>query len=118
MAATPKNGTMIFRGLQSGQSYIRGFYNPDVAGSSITFDGGAGAGASSPNFITFPENVALVDVAVVSGIVDTTQVRLTSNSIPSVQLLRWTTHLESLNMRPVLNIQVAAGNRFSGICVA
>ena len=118
MAATPKNGTMIFRGLKSGQAYVRGFYNPDVAGSAVRFDGGAGAGAATPDFVTFNEDVVLVDVAVVTGIVDTTQIRLTANSAPTVQLLRWSTHLESLNNRPILNIGIGNGTRFSAICVA
>jgi hypothetical protein len=118
MAATPKGGSCIFRGLQSGQTYIKDVYNPDVAGSTLKFDAGAGAAAASPDFATFNEAVALVDVSVVTGIVDTTKVRVVANGVPTTNVLQWATHLNSLNMRPQLNIGFNAGTRVQFICVA
>ena len=118
MAATPKNGTMIFRGLSTGQSYSIAFYNPDVAGSLVRFDAGAGAGAATPDYVAFGEPVQLEDVCVVTGIIDTTQLRIVANNAPTVQVLRWAQHLDSLANRPKLNIRFKAGTRVSAFCVA
>ena len=79
MAATPQYASFIFVGA-SGKTYAIDAYVSDVNAALVTFDGGAGAGASSPDFITFPENVVLRDYAQVTGTADTTKIRLLSNN--------------------------------------
>lgn len=118
MAATPQYGTMVFKGLRTGKTYVKDIYVSDVANALLTFDVGAGAGASSPDFITFPEDVILTDYSQVTGTADTTKIRLTRDGIPSGNLLRYTIHLTSLNNRPVLAFGVKAGSRFSAIQLA
>lgn len=117
MAATPQYGTMIFVG-QSGRTYVKDLYLSDVAGAAVRFDSGAGAGAASSDFMTFPENVTLVDYAQVTGTADTTKLRLTVNNVPTGQVLRYTIHLTSLNNRPKLLIPIGKDARFSGIQLA
>jgi hypothetical protein len=116
MAATPKNATCVFRG-SSGQSYIKDMYNPDVAGSLVTWDAGAGSGSGTPNFLTFDEPVILEDMATVTGILDTTRLRIVGNNNPTGQVIRWSQMLDSLANRPKLNIAFKAGTRIQMICL-
>lgn len=118
MAATPKNGTAIFRGLQTGTTYAKALYNPDVAGSLIRWDAGGGSGAATPDFVDFSEPVILEDLCTVTGIVDTTQLRVIAASAPTGHVLRWAQHLDSLNNRPKLSIGFKAGTRIALMCVA
>ena len=118
MAATPKYGTMLFRGRSTGQLYSIDVYISDVANAFIRFDGGAGAGATSETFISFDEPVLLVDYSQVTGTADTEKVRVTANGKPTPHILRYGIHLTTLNNRPVLNIPFRAGTRISGIQIA
>jgi len=113
MVATPKYGTMTFYGLSSGKSYNKDLYLSDVAAALVRFDGGQGAGGTSPTELTFPEAVVLTDYAQVTGTADTTKLQLTRNGIPTGDILRYEVHLTSLNNRPSLRVGVGAGVRFS-----
>jgi len=117
MVAAPQYGTLVFRGV-SGKTYSLDCYFDDVANSLANFDGGAGAGSSSPDFWTPPEDVVLVDFSVVTGLTDTTKARLTVNGRPLQHVLRWTIYLTSLNNRPPLNVGFRAGSRISAIQLA
>lgn len=66
MAATPQYGGMFFRG-RSGATYPIDIYISDVNGALINFDGGAGAGSTSPTFWIAPEDVILEDYSQVTG---------------------------------------------------
>lgn len=112
MAAT--NGTMIFRGIRGGISYIKDLYQSDVIDTQINFDGGAGASATSPTDWIPPEHVRLVDYAVVTGAAQT-KLQLTRNGIPTGDMLRQTVHLNTLANRPLLNIGFAAGQKITAI---
>jgi len=117
MSATPQYATFLFRGV-SGKTYAIDAYVSDVAGALVTFDGGNGAGASSPDFWTPPEDVILIDYSQVTGTADTTKVRLTVNGRPLQHILRYTIHLTSLNNRPSLQVGFKANSRFSAIQLA
>ena len=116
MGATPKTGTAIFRGLKSGITYSKGLYNPDVAGSLVRWDVGGAAGAATPDFVDFPEPVTLEDLSVVTGIVDTSQVRVIASASPTGHLLQWANHLNTLNNRPKLNIGFQVRTRIAFMC--
>jgi hypothetical protein len=116
MVATPKNATCVFRGV-SGITYVTDMYNPDVAGSLVRWDAGGGSGAATPDFVTFSENVVLEDLCTVTGIADTTRVRVVANSTPTGHVLRWAQHLDSLNNRPKLTIGFRAGTRIQMACL-
>jgi hypothetical protein len=111
MAATPKYGTMVFTGRL--KTYHKEVYVSDVANAAIRFDGGGGAGASSPTELTFGEPVILIDYSQVTGTAETTKIQLTRNGVPTGDILRYEIHLTSLNNRPRLAIGIAAGVRFS-----
>jgi len=102
MAATPQYGTMVFRGLQSKKSYVKDIYLSDVNSALINWDGGAGAGATSPQDWTPPEPVVLIDYAQVTGTVDTTKMQVTRDGVPTGDILRYSIHLTTLNNRPRL----------------
>jgi hypothetical protein len=116
MGATAKTGTAIFRGLKSGITYSKGFYNPDVAGSLVRWDVGGAAGAATPDFTQFPEPVVLEDLSVVTGIVDTSQVRVIANQAPTTHLLQWANHVNTLNNRPRLSIGFRANTSIAFMC--
>lgn len=114
MAAAPQSGTLFARGL-TGNNYSVDIYISDVAGAPVRFDGGAGAGASSPDFYSFPEPVIVTDVSVVTGLTDTTKVRITANGAPTPSILRYALHLTTIATRPALSIKLRAGTRLGAI---
>jgi hypothetical protein len=118
MGATPQYGTMSFRGQQSGQLYPIDVYISDVAAAKVRFDGGAGAGSSSDEFITFNEPVILEDFAVITGTSDTEKIRLTAGGKPLPHILRYSIHLNTLATRPELNIPFNTNTRISGFQMA
>lgn len=115
MAATPKTGVLMFRGLSSGTTYAKPFYDADVSGTLCRIDNGAGTpGASGgADFCTFPENVTLYDISVVTGIVDTANLRLLIDYNPTGYVFNWASHVNTLSYRPNLNISISAGRRIS-----
>jgi len=115
MVAAPQSGTLVCRGLKSKTTYTIDIYITDVVGASVKFDGGAGASATSPDFYTFPEPVIIEDLSVVTGLTDTTKIRLVGNGKPSANILRYALHLTTLNNRPRLTVGVRAGSRLSAI---
>lgn len=114
MAAAPQSGTFFAVGL-TGNNYSIDAYVSDVAGAPVRFDGGAGAGASSPDFYSFPERVIVTDFSVVAGLTDTTKIRITANGAPTPNILRYSLHLTTIATRPRLSIKLNAGTRFSAI---
>lgn len=75
MAAAPKNATILFRG-KSGQQYSYSIYLSDVANAFVTWATTTTAGSGSVNFITAPEDMALVDITIASAPTDTTSLIL------------------------------------------
>ena len=116
MGATPKTGTALFRGLRTGTTYSKGFYNPDAAGALVRWDVGGAAGAATPDFVDFDEPVSLEDMSVVTGIVDTSQLRVIAASAPTGHLLQWANHLNTLATRPKLSIGFKAKTRIALMC--
>lgn len=104
MAAT--EGTAIFLGLQTGQTYVCDLYLDDVAGAAVNWDQGVGASATTREHISFPEPVSLQDVAVVTGAAQT-KLQLAVDGVAAGPMLRQTMHLNTLALRPRLNIGIA-----------
>ncbi len=112
MVAAPQSGTLFFRGLKTKTTYAVDVYISDVVSGMANFDAGGGSGSTSPDFYTFPEDVVLEDFSVVTGLTDTTKIRLVGNGRPSSQVLRYALHETTLNNRPALAIGVKAGHLF------
>ena len=70
MAATPQYGTMVLIGLRTQRVYNVDTYFSDVVDALSNFDGGGGAGATSPTSFTCPEDVLLQDFSIVTGMTD------------------------------------------------
>jgi hypothetical protein len=115
MAATAKTGTLVFLGLGSNTTFNVPFYNADVAGTYCRLDNGSGTpGATGgADFVTFSENVKLIDAAVVTGIVDTANLRLMIDYKPTAYVINWASQVNTLATRPPLNIGISAGRRIS-----
>jgi len=114
MAATPKGGTAIFKGLSSGTTYYKAFYNTDVSNALVRFDAGGGQPASATtgtDFVTFDEAVALIDVSCVTGVVDCGSLRIVANNVPTGSVLLIASHLNTLNNRPSINVGFQRGSR-------
>jgi hypothetical protein len=117
MGATPKYGIFRFKGV-SGKTYSIEVYVSDVANALITFDGGAGAGSSSPTFWIAPENCVLEDYSQVTGTADTEKLRLVVNGKPLNQILRYDVHVSTNSDRPKLAIGITKGAQLSAFQIA
>jgi len=109
MAATPQYGTMVFLGIQSRRIYHTDVYISDVADGLVRWDGGAGAGAASPDSWTAPENCLLTDFAIVTGTADTTKIQVLRNNQPTGDFLRYTQHLTTSPARSPLTLGFVRG---------
>lgn len=110
MVAAPQSATLFARG-SSGMTYQIDLYISDVNAAPVRFDEGAGASATSQTFWTPPEDVTVEDISIVTGLTDTTKMRLTINGEPKSQVTRYALHLTTLNNRPKLGIQITSGRR-------
>lgn len=111
MAATPKTGILIFQG-RSGEKYTYSIYNSDVAASFVTWNRMGTAGTASPNFVTAPEDMKLIDVSVVTGIVDTTTLLLfLDDGAVAGKLISWANVLNSLTTRSFPEIGIRKGRK-------
>jgi hypothetical protein len=63
---TATNGTIRLIG-KSGTQYGASVYVSDVIGAPVTFNLVGAAVSTSPNFLTFPEDVALADMSILTG---------------------------------------------------
>ncbi len=117
MAAAPQYATATFKGV-SGASYTVDIYCSDVVAGLVNFDSGAGAAATSETFWTAPENCHLVDFSILTGMTDTTVLRITANSRPLQSTVRYANHLNTLNSRPHLDTGFAASTRVGFIQLA
>jgi len=116
MAATPKTGTIRFRG-RSGRDYAYAIYNPDVAASFNTFATTGAAGSGSVNFITAPEDITLVDVSVVTGIADTTAVVLWLDDGPVPgSVVSWANVVNTSPFRSFPQLSISKGRKVQLAC--
>jgi len=115
MAATPKTGTLHFLGLRSKTTFTKAFYNADVNGTYCRIDNGNGTpGATGgENFVKFNEPVQLFDVATVTGIVDTANIRVMGDYNPTPYVINWASQVNTLATRPPMNIRFKAGTSIS-----
>jgi len=116
MAATPKTGQLSFRD-RNGKAYGVTIYNPDVAGSFLTFSQTGAAGSGSQNFWIAPADLTLVDAAVVTGIVDTSTVVVNANDL-SIGAIQWAAVVNTLANRGVPTISFRAGTKITLTCAA
>jgi hypothetical protein len=116
MAAAPKGGTVLFVGRNSKATYPRAFYNVDVANTLVRWDNGGGQPTSATggtDSLFFDEEVDIVDISVVTGVVDTGSLRVVANFQPTGNVLLWANHLNTLATRPTLRIGFKKGTRIS-----
>lgn len=118
MAPTPKKSVWTFVGLRSKRTYSIQAYNSDVANALVNWDAGAGAGASSPSEYRPPEDVKLIDVAIITGMADTTQERIIANNKPLDVILDYTVQVSTSTARPKLNLNFKAGTAIRAIQLA
>ncbi|GAI00809.1 unnamed protein product [marine sediment metagenome] len=113
--AAPEYGVFTFQGLQSGRIYNVDFYFSDVPDDLINFDGGAGASATSPDSFTAPENLLLIDIAIVTGGTDTKKLQILRNNQPTGDFIRHTTHLTSVALRSPIRLGFVRGTEVRAI---
>jgi len=115
MAATPKTGVVMFLGLRSGTVFQKPIYNADVLNTYCRIDSGSGTpGATGgSDFCTFPEDVKIIDAMLVTGTVDTLNLRLMIDYAPTPYIINWASYVNTLPTRSPLNIGISAGRRIS-----
>jgi hypothetical protein len=106
-----ENATLTFVGINSKKPYYVDMYASDVAGAKCTFNPSGAAVATSTNFWVAPEDVALVDISIVTGLTSTVGFTPTSNDSPlSKYSIRWANFVNTIQSRPKLAIGFRAGN--------
>jgi hypothetical protein len=116
MAAAPKYGTLMFKGVSSGRTYSMDVYISDVLAAQVNFDNGSGATSSSLVYWKAPENVILYDFSVATGLTDTTNIFFTSDGAQVPQSrLRYANFINTLATRPSLNIGFRANSNIGAI---
>ena len=109
MVAAPEYGTFTFQGITSGRIYNVDIYFSDVVDALLNFDGGAGGSATSPTSFTAPEDLLLIDVAVVTGGTDTKKFQIMRNNQPTGDFLRHTQHLTTSAFRSAVRLGFTRG---------
>jgi len=115
MVAAPQYGTFTLVGLRTGRVYNVDAYFSDVADALVNFDGGGGAGTTSPTSFTCPEDVLLVDQSIVTGMTDTTKIQVLRNNQPTGDFLRFTQHLTTSAQRSPVRLGFARGTELRAI---
>lgn len=108
MTAAPQNGFLRFVG-KSKKPYNIDLYASDVVNKKVNFDDGAGSNSTSETFWTPPEDVVLVDLAIHTGMTDTTFVRITRGGVPLGNTLRYAAQLDTSDARQPLAIGFRKG---------
>lgn len=106
-------GAAIFNG-RSGRKYYKDIYLSDSAGALVNWDGGSGAGSTSPNKWLIPEDMVLVDV-VIQAATGQTKTQIIRNGIPTGDMIRNSINLSTITTRPVLTTPFKAGDEVSMI---
>lgn len=109
MVAAPQYGTFTFVGMTTKRIYNVDAYYSDVADALVNFDGGGGAGTTSPTSFTAPEPLVLVDVSIVTGMTDTTKIQVLRNNQPTGDFLRFTQHLTTSAQRSPVRLGFRQG---------
>lgn len=108
MAATPKTGTLFFKGAR--QTYNVNIYVSDVAGANITLSANGTAGTGSSTTWRAPENVVLTDYAMITGTADTTSLTMQQDlANKPATVLPYATYLTTIATRPPINIAFPLG---------
>ena len=115
MVAAPQYGTFVFQGQQSSRIYNVDAYFSDVADALANFDGGGGAGTTSPTSFTAPEDLLLLDVSIVTGMTDTTKMQVLRGNQPTGDFLRFTQHLTTSPARSPVRLGFARGTEIRAI---
>ena len=113
MTAAPQYGTLI---ISDGSTSINvDVYLSDVANGAVNFDSGVSAGSASETFYKCPINGRIIDFSIKTGMTDTTAMRCTIDGSPTKSVCRYGNHLNTMALRPALNIPVAAGENIGFI---
>lgn len=108
MVAAPQFGFLRFVG-KSKKPYNVDLYASDVDKAKVNLDDGAGAGTGSETFWDPPEDVVLVDMAIHTGMTDTTYIRVTKGGVPLGNTLRYAAQLDTSDARQPLAIGFRKG---------
>ena len=93
----------------SGKQYSLDVYQPDADATELTFNPSGLAASTSPGTFRFPENVVIRDISIVTGATAVGGTVKLNGATVNGATFRWAIHLNTLNERPVLNIQIPAG---------
>jgi len=113
---TATNGTATFKGLQSGKVYNVDIYISDVVAATVKLNQFGAAVVGSPSFVRFDEDVALVDLSIITGPTVMVGLYPTSNDVPVSQYnYRIANFLNSIQTRPVVRVGFASGKNIGFI---
>jgi hypothetical protein len=116
MAAAPQYATAILS--TNGGDIAIDMYLSDVVGANGNFDSGNSASSTSHQFWTAPASGFITDFSIKTGMTDTTCGTFTVNGSRTKSTIRWANHLNTMALRPPLNIPINAGEQLSIIQLA
>jgi hypothetical protein len=87
-------------------------YLDDVATNPVRFDGGSGAGATSPTEYTIPGPCFLIDF-VLAGVTGQSKTQINRNNQSVGAILRNSVQLASVVVRPALRIPYGRGSKMT-----
>lgn len=117
MVAAPQYATFVFM-TNGGTNIAVDAYLSDVANGAVNFDSGTSAASTSETFWKAPVSGRLVDFSIKTGMTDTTCARITINGSPTKSVVRYANHLNTMALRPPLNIPIAAGENLGAVQLA
>lgn len=115
MVTATSTNVLTFKG-RSGRVYNVNAYISDVVGAKVTLNMNGAAGAASDTSIRFPEDVALIEAAFITGPTVAAGITLQSDgaSLAASPLLL-ASFLNTLNRLPKLGIGFKAGALISAV---
>jgi len=106
-----QSGIATFIGARTRQKYNKMFYLDDTAGHLANWDAGAGASATSPQYVVLPENAVIIDICIAAATAQT-KTQLGINGVQTGGILLNAVHLASIATRPALAVAIGAMSQF------
>lgn len=105
-----QNGTFVFVGVKSGQTYTVDVYIPDAVATKLTFNASGLAASTSNDYWKAPEDCVLVDISGAAPTAVGGTITL-SGALYNGKTFRWANQLATLSTRMKHKIPIPAGEQ-------
>lgn len=109
-----QNGTFVFVGIKSGQTYTVDTYIPDAVATKLTFNPSGLAASTSTDYWKAPEDCYLVDISGAAPTAVGATITL-SGALYTGKTFRWANQLATLSTRMKHKIFIPAGEQVGAL---